>query len=84
MEATENKIEHRHMTEEEKAKTAYKAVVLLDEGKEEEAFQLIESIPMSPHLAKNIKDVYGADYLANSGFNLLEAEKAYGKKWLYN
>jgi hypothetical protein len=82
METTEIKTEHRFMTLEEKAKTAYKAVVLLDEGKEEEAFQLIESIPMPPHLAKNVKKIYGSEFLIEHGYNLLEADKAYGKDWL--
>jgi 2-C-methyl-D-erythritol 4-phosphate cytidylyltransferase len=83
METTETKIEHRLMTIEEQAKVMYEAVLLYDEGKDEEALQLVKSVPLTPALAKNVKEVYGADYLANSGFNLLEADEKYGKDWLY-
>jgi hypothetical protein len=83
MEATENKIEHRHMTEEEKAQTMYKAVLLFDEGKEEEAALLVKSVPLMPEMAKIGKEVYGADFLIENGYNLLEAEKKYGGNWLY-
>jgi hypothetical protein len=72
------------MTDDEKIRTTYKAALLSDEGKEEEASRLLRSVPLQPELAKIFKDVYGADYLANSGFNLLEADKVYGKDWLYN
>jgi hypothetical protein len=83
MEATETKIEHKFMTIEEKAKVIYEAVLLFDEGKDEEASQLIRSVPMPPSLAKNVKEIYGADLLLENGYNLLEANKTYGKDWLY-
>ncbi|MDR2104502.1 MAG: hypothetical protein LBP51_01975 [Deferribacteraceae bacterium] len=79
---TETKIEHRQMTLKEKTLTMYKATQLLDEGKDEEAYELITSVPLKPELAKIGKEVYGADFLIESGFNLLEADKVYGKDWL--
>jgi hypothetical protein len=79
---TETKIEHRHMTLEEKVMTMYKATLLLDEGKRDEAHKLIASVPLKPELAKIGKEVYGTDFLINGGYNLLEANKAYGKDWL--
>jgi hypothetical protein len=81
---TETKIEHRFMTDDERLDTMYQATLLFDEGKNEEAMQLVKSVPLMPELAKIFKDVYGADYLAGSGFNLLEADQTYGKDWLYN
>jgi hypothetical protein len=83
MEATETKIEHKFMTIEEKAKAAYEAVLLFDEGKDEEATRLAKTIPVNPRLAKIGKEVYGADFLIENGYNLLEADKEYGKNWLY-
>jgi hypothetical protein len=81
---TETNIAHRFMTDDERLDTMYQAALLFDEGKDEEASRMLRSVPLKPELAKIFKDVYGADYLAGSGFNLLEADKTYGKDWLYN
>jgi hypothetical protein len=83
METIETKTEHRLMTIEEQAQIMYKAVSLLDEGKEEEAACLIKSVPLMPEMAKIGKEVYGADFLIENGYNLLEANEAYGNDWLY-
>jgi hypothetical protein len=83
MEATETKIEHKLMTLEEQADIMYKAVMLRKKGEEEEALRLIKSVPLPPYLAKIGKEVYGADFLVEYGYNLLEADEAYGKDWLY-
>jgi hypothetical protein len=80
MEATENKIEHRFMTDDERCEIMYQAALLSDE---EEAHKLIASVPLKPELAKVFKDVYGSEFLIEHGYNLLEADKAYGKDWLY-
>ena len=39
-------------------------------------------VPLAPHLAMAAKEVFGVDYVRNSGFNLYEAEEKYGKDWL--
>jgi hypothetical protein len=83
MEATETKIEHRFMTDKEKLQTMYNAVMLRREGKEDEATCLIRSVPLMPGMAKIFKEVYGADFVLECGYNLLEADEAYGKDWLY-
>jgi hypothetical protein len=83
METTETKVEHRHMTDDEKVLTMYNAVMLYEEGKDEEASRLIRSVPLEPEMAKIFKKIYGPDFVANGGFNLFEVEKAYGKEWLY-
>jgi hypothetical protein len=82
MEAVETKIEHRFMTFKEKTMTIYKSHMLREEGKEEEANKLFKSVPLEPGMAKIGKEVYGADFLINGGYNLLEANAAYGKDWL--
>jgi hypothetical protein len=58
-------------------------VLLDDEGKEEEAHKLIASVPVDPKMAKIFKEVYGADFLIEHGYNLIEANEAYGEDWLY-
>jgi hypothetical protein len=83
MEATETKTEHRLMTDDERLDTMYQAALLFDEGKEEEAMQLSKTVPLKPELARIGKEVYGADFLIENGYNLLEADKVYGKDWLY-
>jgi hypothetical protein len=55
---------------------------LKKQGKEEEAMRLSKTIPLEPWLAKHLKDRVGVDYLRQSGWNLSEAEKAYGPDWL--
>jgi hypothetical protein len=80
---TETKIEHRHMTFEEKIQTAYQSVLLRQKGEREEATKLLRSVPLQPEIAKIGKDVYGADFLIEGGYNLLEANEVYGEDWLY-
>jgi hypothetical protein len=80
---TETKIEHRFMALEEQAQTMYRVVLLHQEGKDEEASKLIRSVPLMPEIAKIGKEVYGAEFLIKGGYNLLEANEAYGEDWLY-
>jgi hypothetical protein len=82
MEATETKIEHRFMTDDERLDTMYQAALLIEEDYDK-AHALIASVPLKPELAKIAKEVYGADFLIENDYNLLEADKAYGKNWLY-
>ncbi|GAB7140537.1 hypothetical protein RsTz2092_04860 [Deferribacterales bacterium RsTz2092] len=70
------------MTLDEKLDTALRSAELRKAGKEEEAHQLMNQIPIPPYLAKAIKEVFGAEYLKNSGQNLSEVETEYGKDWL--
>jgi hypothetical protein len=59
-----------------------RAVVLRQQGKEEEAMRLNKTIPLPPWMAKMLKEKVGVDYLRQSGWNLSEAEAAYGPDWL--
>jgi len=38
--------------------------------------------PLNPAVAYAFKEGFGADFITNTGFNLSEAEKAYGPNWL--
>lgn len=70
------------MTEREKADVYMKSIELRHAGKEAEAHALQATVPLPSHLAKVSKKLFGADYLIKSGYNLSEAEAAFGQDWL--
>ena len=70
------------MTEKEKAAVMMKVWDLRDMGKEAEAHALQATIPLEPFLAKIAKEKIGADFLIKAGYNLSEAEAAFGQDWL--
>jgi hypothetical protein len=74
--------EHRVMTLHEKLEIGVRQGELRQAGKEEEALALGKTRPLSPFLAKIAKEKVGAEYLRNSGWNLLEAEAEFGPNWL--
>ena len=75
-------MEHKLMTEHEKADIVMKSFEMQDAGQKEEAQALRRTVPLSPWLAKFIKEKVGADFLIENGYNLAEAEAKYGKNWL--
>ena len=70
------------MTEKEKAAIMMKVFDLQEQGKEAEAHALQATIPLPPFLAKIAKEKSGVDFLIKAGYNLSEAEAAFGKDWL--
>ena len=70
------------MTLDEKLAITCKAAELRKAGDKEEASRLIRSMPMPPYLAKVAKEKIGVDFLINGGWNLSEAEAAFGSDWL--
>jgi hypothetical protein len=78
----EEKMDQQLMSEKEKAAITVRAFALSEDGKEDEAMALFKSLPMPPFLAKVMKEKVGVDYLVNSGWNLSEAEVAFGQGWL--
>jgi hypothetical protein len=70
------------MTDLEKAAILTRVWELRDAGKEKEAHALQATIPLQPYLAKVAKKLHGADYLIEAGYNLSEAEAAFGSDWL--
>ena len=75
-------MEHRLMTEREKADIFLKTLELEEAGQIEESKALHRTIPLPAYLAKIFKDKVGADFLVQGGYNLAEAEAAYGPDWL--
>lgn len=57
-------------------------LVATENGNDSEAKNIIQQIPLDPPLARAFKRALGADYLKQSGFDLSEAEAAYGHDWL--
>jgi hypothetical protein len=70
------------MTLHEKLAINMQVFELEDQGKAEAAMRLRKQIPLEPWLAKTLKEKVGVDYLRQSGWNLSEAEEAYGQDWL--
>ena len=70
------------MTEDERIDILMEVVRLKKEGKEAESEALMRTIPLRPEFAQDIKDVYGADFLIEHGYNISEAEAKFGKDWL--
>ena len=74
--------EHRIMTQEEEIAIGLKAIELRKQGKLEESMALQKQLPLPPSLAKIAKDLFGAECLIETGWNLLAAEAEFGKDWL--
>jgi hypothetical protein len=55
---------------------------LEDQGKFAEADKVFKQAPMLPYLAAWAKKYMGKDFLIKGGWNLSEAEAAFGKGWL--
>ncbi|MDR0637402.1 MAG: hypothetical protein LBG27_00610 [Spirochaetaceae bacterium] len=72
----------RLLTEREKADISMQVFALEDAGRKAEADVLVKTLPLPPYLAKIMKEKIGADYLIESGWNLAEAEAAFGSDWL--
>jgi len=75
-------MEHRLMTEREKADIMMEAHRLREEGREEEATAVQHRIPLPANLAKFLKDNVGFEFLIQNGWNLAEAEAQFGSNWL--
>ncbi len=52
------------------------------EGNYEEERRLLRMLPLAPHLAMAGKEVYGAEYMKNAGYDLSEADEEFGEGWL--
>lgn len=75
-------MEHKLMTENEKADIFMKSHELEQAGKKEEAAALYRTIPLQPYLAEFAKKYMGTEFLIQGGWNLAEAEAQFGTDWL--
>lgn len=70
------------LTKEERFDIVVQANAASAAGNYEEAHRLTARLPLAPHLAMAAKEVMGKAFLLESGYDLSEAEAAYGKDWL--
>jgi hypothetical protein len=75
-------MEHRLMTEHEKADIYMQSLELKKEGKIAEAVAMKRTIPLPAYLAKFVKENVGVECLIQAGWNLAEAEAQFGTDWL--
>ena len=68
----ENSIE---LLQAEKLDILQKCSTAIRDGKMDEAYIIMEKIPLAPHLAKALKDLIGSDEVKKSKFNLSAAEE---------
>ena len=72
----------QQMTLDEKLAIGCKAIELKKSGDHEGYIRLMKTAPIPPYIAKVIKEKVGADFLVKEGWNLSEAEAAFGNGWL--
>jgi hypothetical protein len=53
-----------------------------ESGNHDEEVRLMKLLPLAPHLARVAKEMYGKNYLLESGFNLSDANEEFGDGWL--
>jgi hypothetical protein len=71
------------MSLDEKSAIAMKAHIAKEQGNEAEYFRIMrEEMPVLPCMAKWAKDHFGADFLIQNRYNLIEANAEYGPDWL--
>ena len=70
------------LTIDEKRDIITKSLDAAERGDHNEALRLAQLMPLPLYLAKVVKDIWGAEFLRNSGWDLSEAEAEYGKNWL--
>jgi hypothetical protein len=70
------------LTREQEIEIIQKSLEADERGDHDESVRLIQQMPLAPHLARAAKKIWGKEYLLQSGFDLSEAEAAYGKDWL--
>jgi hypothetical protein len=70
------------MSDDEKFTVWQQSMSLRRAGNVEEARALAKTVPMPPFLAKFCKEHGLSSYLIESGWNLAEAEAAFGADWL--
>lgn len=51
-------------------------------GDDESALRIAQEFPLAPSLAQSMKRLYGAQAVRESGWDLSQAEKAFGRDWL--
>jgi hypothetical protein len=69
-------------TAQDRAAIITASLAAAEAGDEAEEFRLLRLLPMAPHLVLAAKEVYGIEYVKNSGWDLSEAYAELGEGWL--
>jgi len=70
------------MSDERRKEIAKQVIAAMRAGDEELAAKLTMQVPLSLPKARVLKQDWGVERLKNSGHNLDDVVKAYGKEWL--
>lgn len=70
------------LTHEQKSALVDASLAAAERGDRQEERRLLRKLPLAPHLAKAAKEIWGKEFLLKEGYDLSEAEAAYGPNWL--
>jgi hypothetical protein len=68
------------LTHEERLEQVSQSLAAVARGDYDESLRITQQRPLTPWIAKSIKEVFGQEYL--SGWDLSAAEAEYGQNWL--
>lgn len=68
------------LTQDERWDIVSKSINAASRGDYDEAVKLSKQKPLTPWVAKGVKEIFGSEYL--KGWDLSEAEAEYGTDWL--
>lgn len=66
----------------ERLEVLQKCNAAIADGNWDEAYTIMQKIPLPPHLAHVLKELIGSDAVKKTRFNFSAAEQEYGKDWL--
>lgn len=70
------------LTHEERFDIIQQSLVADAAGDPDESTRILKKLPLAPHLAMGVKEIWGKEILIDGGYDLSEAEATYGKDWL--
>ena len=72
----------KYFSKEEEESVTQRAMALIDQGRNDEADALLDSLPMPAEYLQTLKECMGLNALIAEGVNLSKAVEKYGQNWL--
>ena len=72
----------KYFSKEEEEAVTQQATALIDQGRNDEADALLDSLPMPAEYLQTLKECMGLNALIAEGVNLSKAVEKYGQNWL--
>lgn len=72
----------KYFSKEEEEAVTQQAMALIDQGRNDEADALLDSLPMPAEYLQTLKEYMGVNALIAEGVNLSKAVEKYGQSWL--